>query len=115
MTSGVFFDEKDTRRLFQSVGTQNDLRSRFQLISNTALATSGPSAQFVEIAGIRYSHVIDPRTGWALTSGATAHVLARDAATADALATAATVVGPGGLALLRTRFPEARIRLVELR
>jgi thiamine biosynthesis lipoprotein len=82
-----------------------------ELIANTALATSGPSAQFVEIDGVRHSHVVDPRTGWALTSGLTAHVIASDAALADALATAATVTGMAGLERLRSRFPQARIDL----
>ncbi|MEO6224055.1 MAG: FAD:protein FMN transferase, partial [Vicinamibacterales bacterium] len=102
------------------VGTRNDLRGRFrgssfEVISNAALATSGPSGQFVVIDGIRYSHVVDPRTGWALTSGTTAHVIAGDGATADALATAATVAGQAGLARLRARFPDARIHLREVR
>ncbi len=82
-------------------------------LTNAALATSGASAQFVEIDGVRYSHVVDPRTGQALTSHVTAHVIAPDGATADALATAATVVGASGLAALRARFPEAHIHLLE--
>jgi len=86
-------------------------RSLFDLIAHAAIATSGPSAQFVEIGGVRYSHVIDPRTGDALTTATTAHVIAPDGATADALATAATVLGPSGLATLRARFPDARINL----
>ena len=99
-TSGIFFAGKDSRRL--------------SFLSNAALATSGPAAQFVDIDGVRYSHVVDPRTGWALTSIVTAHVIASDAALADALATAATVVGRSGLEGLRARFPQARIEL-ELR
>jgi thiamine biosynthesis lipoprotein len=97
----------------------NDLRADLdseissEVIANLAFATSGPSAQFVEVGGVRYSHVIDPRTGQALTSGLTAHVISSDATLADAVATAATVVGPGGLAALRARFPAARIHLVE--
>jgi thiamine biosynthesis lipoprotein len=83
----------------------------YELISNSSLATSGPSAQFVEIDGVRYSHVVDPRSGWALTSGLTAHVIASDAALADALATAATVTGTAGLERLRSRFPHAKIDL----
>jgi len=86
-----------------------------ELIANTALATSGPSAQFVEVDGVKYSHVVDPRTGWALTSTLTAHVIAADAALADALATAATVAGRSGLDRLRARFPDARIQLAEVR
>ena len=37
-------------------------------LTNAALATSGPTSQFVEIDGVRYSHVIDPRTGLGLTN-----------------------------------------------
>jgi thiamine biosynthesis lipoprotein len=83
--------------------------ARAAALTHGAFATSGPSVQFVEIEGVRYSHVIDPRTGQALTSAFAAHVIAADGATADALATAATVVGPGGLAGLRAPFPDALI------
>jgi thiamine biosynthesis lipoprotein len=93
------------------VDPKRPLRSFPELISNAAIATSGPSAQFVEIAGVRYSHVIDPRTGEALTTATTAHVIAPDGATADALATAATVAGPPGLDALRAKFPHAQIYL----
>jgi thiamine biosynthesis lipoprotein len=59
-----------------------------------ALSTSGASAQFVEIDGVRYSHVVDPRTGLGLTDQQTVHVRAADGATADAWATALGVIGP---------------------
>jgi thiamine biosynthesis lipoprotein len=74
-------------------------------LTNAALATSGPTAQFVEIDGTRYSHVIDPRTGLGVTAPFVAHVIGDDAATADALATALAVLGPDGLPTLRARFP----------
>jgi thiamine biosynthesis lipoprotein len=67
--------------------------------------------QFVEIDGVRYSHVVDPRTGIALTHGLLAHVSAADGATADALATAATVLGADGLADIRRRFPSAQVEI----
>ncbi|NQW04298.1 MAG: FAD:protein FMN transferase [Acidobacteria bacterium] len=92
-------------------GISGGLFRRAATLSNAALATSGASVQFVEIDGIRYSHVVDPRTGQALTTSVTAHVIAPDGATADALATAATVIGERGLATLRARFPEALIHL----
>ena len=78
-------------------------------LTHAALATSGPSAQFVDIGGVRYSHVLDPRTGIGLTNYVTAHVIAADAATADALATALTVVGPDGVAAIRSRFPHVSV------
>jgi FAD:protein FMN transferase len=80
-------------------------------LSNAALATSGPTAQFIEIDGVRYSHVVDPRTGLGVTSHVVARVIAEDAATADALATALTVVGPEGADTIVRRFLGVRIDL----
>jgi thiamine biosynthesis lipoprotein len=74
-------------------------------LSNAALASSGPGAQFLEIDGVRYSHVIDPRTGLGLTNNLTARVIATDASTADALATALTVAGPDRWSSVLARFP----------
>ena len=71
-----------------------EVRSVEVLLRNGALATSGATAQFVEIDGARYSHVMDPRTGLGLTSHRTVHVRAPDGATADAWATALGVLGP---------------------
>ncbi|MCX8108507.1 MAG: FAD:protein FMN transferase, partial [Verrucomicrobiae bacterium] len=65
------------------------------------LATSGDLYQFVQIDGIRYSHIIDPRTGVGLTDHSLVTVIAPDATTADALATAVSVLGPSaGLKLV---------------
>lgn len=61
-------------------------------LSAASVATSGPSGQFVEIDGRRYSHVVDARSGTALTTPTHATVIATDAALADALATALTIV-----------------------
>lgn len=88
-------------------GAGESFRERAAHLSNAALATSGPAAQFVEIAGVRYSHVIDPVTGLGLTRDLTAHVIADDAATADALATALTVIGPGRAAQIGAQFAGA--------
>jgi thiamine biosynthesis lipoprotein len=63
------------------------------LLTNVAVATSGSTEQFVEIAGIRYSHVIDPRTGLGVQRSDVVTVLAPDGATADAAATALSVLG----------------------
>ena len=56
-------------------------------LKNAALATSGDLFQFVEIAGTRYSHIVDPRTGIGLTDHSQVTVIAQDCLTADALAT----------------------------
>jgi thiamine biosynthesis lipoprotein len=73
-------------------------------LANCGVSTSGDTEQFVEIGGTRYSHIVDPHTGLGLTSRIRATVIARDATTADALATAASVLGPERGLDLVTRF-----------
>jgi thiamine biosynthesis lipoprotein len=73
----------------------------YLLLANTSVASSGDMWQHVEIAGTRYSHIVDPRTGVGLTGHSNVTVVAADGATADALATAVSVLGPQrGLALI---------------
>ncbi len=61
---------------------------------NIALATSGDRFRFVEIGGVRYSHIIDPKTGLGLTHSSTVYVTALTATEADALASALSVMAP---------------------
>jgi len=68
--------------------------SRFIILADTAVATSGDAWQFVEIAGERYSHILDPRTGIGLTRRSSVTVVAPDGTTADGLASAVSVLGP---------------------
>lgn len=59
-----------------------------------ALGTSGAGEQFVEVDGVRYGHVLDPRTGWPASGVLSASVVTDRAAIADALSTAFLVGGP---------------------
>ena len=63
------------------------------LFANRAISTSGDTEQFVDIGGKRYSHIVDPRTGQALTDRIAVTVLARDGLTSDGLSTAVSVLG----------------------
>lgn len=76
---------------------------------NTAVATSGDAYQSVTINGRRYSHILDPRTGLGLSVSSSVTVVAPDAATADGLASAISVMGPvAGIELAeRTRGVQA--------
>ncbi len=68
-----------------------------QIIAMTrgAIATSGDYRNFFIHEGQRYSHTIDPRTGFPVTHGLTSvSVIAASAAEADAWATALSVLGP---------------------
>jgi len=92
-------------------GADDVFRQRASQLTNAALATSGPGEQFVDIDGTRYSHIVDPRTGLGATTHVTARVIARDAATADALATALTIIGPQGAKAILDKFPGVLISL----
>jgi thiamine biosynthesis lipoprotein len=71
-----------------------DGSTRSLRLANASIATSGDAEQFVEIDGVRYSHIVDPHTGLGLTNRAAATVIAPSGADADALASAACVLGP---------------------
>jgi thiamine biosynthesis lipoprotein len=85
-------------------------------LARRALSTSGDTEQFVEIGGVRYSHVVDPATGLGLRSRVAATVLAPDGITADALSTALTILGPERGEALLAHFPAVRayVRRVDL-
>jgi len=59
-----------------------------------ALGTAGSTERFFVQAGRRWSHVLDPRTGWPVRWRMSVSVLTDEAAEADALATALLVMGP---------------------
>ncbi len=68
-------------------------------LQNCGITTSGATVRFFELDGKRYSHIIDPRTGQALTHRILVTVLAPNATMADAWATAISVSGEKGAAL----------------
>jgi thiamine biosynthesis lipoprotein len=79
------------------------------IIANASVSTSGDAEQHVEIAGKRYAHIVDPKTGLGLVGQFSITVLAKSGATADALATAAAVLGPEcGVKLVESLGGQAR-------
>ncbi|HJV43430.1 FAD:protein FMN transferase [Caulobacter sp.] len=75
--------------------TANDAEKTIVALHDLAVATSGDYRRFFEHDGRRYAHTLDPATG-APVSHATVSVtvLAKDCMSADALATALTVMAP---------------------
>ena len=64
-------------------------------LRDEGIATSGDYRNYFEDGGVRYAHIIDPRTGQPIHSrGASVSVIHRSAALADAWATALCVLGP---------------------
>lgn len=71
----------------------SDQRPADLRFADRAISSSGDTEQSVVIGGRRYSHVIDPRTGQALTNRVQVTVIAPDGLTSDPLSTALTLVG----------------------
>ena len=73
-------------------------------LSNRAISSSGSTFQFVEIYGMRYSHVIDPRSGLGSNMPAITHVIARHGGISDGVATALSAVPAGGVQALNAKL-----------
>lgn len=71
---------------------KNAIFSAFK-ITNRAVATSGNYEKFVIINNKKYSHTIDPKTGYPVSGIKSVTILAENAEIADALATPVTVMG----------------------
>ncbi|WP_394995045.1 FAD:protein FMN transferase [Emticicia sp.] len=80
--------------------TQNSAFSHLN-ISGVAVATSGNYEKYVIIDGKKYSHTIDPKTGFPVSGIKSVTILCTDAEIADAMATPVTVLGvEAGLSLI---------------
>jgi thiamine biosynthesis lipoprotein len=62
-------------------------------VSNQAVVTSGNYEKFVEFDCVRYSHIINPRTGMPATGTKSVTIICPDAEIADALATSVFILG----------------------
>jgi thiamine biosynthesis lipoprotein len=70
-------------------------------ITNVSVATSGNYEKFVMIGGVRYSHTIDPKTGYPVRGIKSATIICPTAELADAMATPVMVMGvEAGLSLI---------------
>jgi thiamine biosynthesis lipoprotein len=71
---------------------KNKVFATFPLI-DSAVETSGSYEKYVTFNNIRYSHIIDPRTGYPATGVVSVSVFAKQTEIADALATGVFVLG----------------------
>ena len=75
--------------------------SRYLILHNAAVSTSGDAEQYVEIDGKRYSHIVDPKTGIGLVGRQSVTVVARKGIDSDSLTKVVCVLGrKRGLPLL---------------
>ena len=80
-----------------TVGITNPLNKKkvfswFPVV-DAAVATSGNYEKFVEFNGIKYSHIIDPRTGYPSSGLVSVTIFAKSSELCDALATSVFVTG----------------------
>ena len=82
-----------------SIGIQNPQNlnkalAQIALQDNESIVTSGNYQRYFEWQGKRYSHILDPNTGYPANSFSSVTVIHHDATTADAAATALLIAGP---------------------
>ena len=75
------------------MGARSNEVARTVMLVNAAISTSGDTEQFIEIDGVRYSHIVNPATGLGMTERIQVSVIGPDATTTDSLATAVSVLG----------------------
>src|SRR5262249_11671642 len=84
-------------------GTRSNEIGRTVVLHNAGISTSGDSEQFIEINGVRYSHIVNPRTGLGMTNRIQDTVIGPNATTTDSLDTTVNVLGVArGLALVES-------------
>lgn len=88
-------------------GERDDVFARLDL-GDASLSTSADNESYFVAGGVRYHHILDPRTGEPARGLRSATVLHRDATLADALSTALMVLGrEQGFAVVRRLGGEA--------
>jgi thiamine biosynthesis lipoprotein len=76
-------------------------------LNNRSISTSGDYEQFFLKDGKRYCHIINPKTGYPVDSGIfSVTVIDNSALTADALSTAAFILGKEEVEMLKKKFPK---------
>ncbi|MGC4013086.1 MAG: FAD:protein FMN transferase [Luteolibacter sp.] len=80
-------------------------------LSNCGVSTSGDLQQFVEIGGVRYSHIIDPATGLGMTLHLAVTIVAKDTTTSDSFDNAACLAGPAQAEALAKSWGAIQVRV----
>ncbi|HXT68773.1 MAG TPA: DUF2271 domain-containing protein [Vicinamibacterales bacterium] len=83
------------------------------VVRDRAVATSGDYRRGVDINGIHYSHIVDPRTGQPAGDVISSTVVAKNSVDAGALATAFSILTPAESQQLAASMPGVDYLLVE--
>jgi thiamine biosynthesis lipoprotein len=92
--SGPPPEKKGWRIELPPLDASNAPPARFVVLAHAGISTSGDLFQRLELNGVRYSHIIDPRTGEGLTDHSLVTVIAPNDFTADGLTKVMSVLDP---------------------
>ncbi len=92
-----------------------ELMNQQLLLRNKAVTTSGDLYQYLELNGVRYSHIIDPATGWALSNSRNVTVIADNGTDADWLTKACSILPIYKAMQLIKKFPSAEVQIAVLK
>jgi thiamine biosynthesis lipoprotein len=82
-------------------------------LANAAIATSGDLYRYILIDSVKYSHIIDPRTGYGLTIQKTVTVQAGSCTEADVLASALSIWEPKEGLLFLSSIPSTKAVILQ--
>lgn len=88
--------QKDEKTPF-TIGIQHPRESKLlgeAFVFNGAVATSGDYERYFIKDGVRYHHILDPKTGYPANKNRSVTIIAEDPTLADGLSTAVFVMGP---------------------
>ena len=86
-------DDGDPWRIGIANPLDRDEIFAFLDVTGQAIVTSGNYENYIEVDGKRYSHILDPRTGWPVEELRSVTIVCPDGELADALATGVSVLG----------------------
>ena len=106
------------------VGASNELSTPWQLAFGATgqliegweyrgIASSGDYYRFIEVEGRKYSHIIDPRSGYGANQPSQVIISARNCALADALASTISILGMERGKELLAYFPNSKLEYLE--
>ena len=83
------------------------------ILSNIAIASSGSTYKYLEKEGVKYSHIINPHTGYGITNPKTVTVKAATCFMADMIATTFCIAGHEGIAGILANIDEHKVEIIE--
>lgn len=109
-SKGKDIDDSLWKVAIQKPGTSQNKAFSIEL-ENQAIATSGTTQNYFTYQGVKYAHIINPKTGWPVkTSISSVSILAPQCALADGLATLAILMDEAELKrLIRSESIPAQI------